>query len=288
MKYKLNSGWKLYKISYLADVNPGKSKPINRKDNEPTSFIPMENVDEVCGKIASLETRTFGEVKKGYTYFENGDVIFAKITPCMQNGKSAIVDNLIGGIGYGSTEFIVLRAKQGISNKWILHFLRTAELRKDAEDHFTGSAGQQRVSTSFISDSIIPYSDNHVEVNKLLPILDKSIDDSLKILNATKRQEEAINALQSSILRKYFAYDSEKELPKGWRFLKLSNRKYFDIINGLWSGKQSPLVPCKVLRNTNFTDTGSLDYSDVPTLLVEKKLLDKRKLESGDNKRPEG
>lgn len=87
----------------------------------------MENVDGVNGIVIEALNRPYAEVKKGYTYFEENDVIFAKITPCMQNGKNAIVTGLIDGIGFGSTEFHVIRCSEEVIPEWIHLFLRRQE-----------------------------------------------------------------------------------------------------------------------------------------------------------------
>ena len=89
------------KLSEVAQINP-RRPPIIRNDDEPTSFVPMENVDDVKGTIAHLNTVPYAKIRTGYTYFTNGDVIFAKITPCMQNGKHAVAEGLIDGFGFGS------------------------------------------------------------------------------------------------------------------------------------------------------------------------------------------
>ncbi len=221
MNINIPNGWEIKKISDISDINPGKSKTIIRSDKDSVSFIPMEAVDETRGLATTVYERPYEEVKNGYIYFEKGDIIFAKITPCMQNGKSAIVENLIGGFGFGSTEFIVLRAKPGISNKWLLHFLRTAEFRKDAEDHFTGSAGQQRVSTDFVSNHLIPYPTDPKIVDQLLLALNEKIITSQNIREAAQKQEEAVSLLQNSILNEFFPYKKGKKLPDGWKWIPL-------------------------------------------------------------------
>lgn len=86
----------------------------------------------------------------------NGDVLFAKITPCMQNGKSAIAENLVGGLGFGSTEFHVLRPTEVVTSEYIFWLIRRPTFRAQAEQNFTGTAGQQRVPTSFISNYPCP------------------------------------------------------------------------------------------------------------------------------------
>ena len=106
--YELPEGWRWVRLGEVCKVNPRRPRLV-RDDNAPTSFVPMTAVDEVTGTITDLRTRPFAEVKSGYRYFQEGDVLFAKITPCMENGKAAIAWGLIDGIGYGSTEFHVLR-----------------------------------------------------------------------------------------------------------------------------------------------------------------------------------
>ena len=122
-KTPLPEGWRWVKLGSISELNPRKSD-ITRSDNELTSFIPMEAVDAEKGMISALRERPYAEVKKGYTYFEEGDVLFAKITPCMQNGKHAIARDLIGGIGFASTEFHVIRPTEGILAEWIHYFVR--------------------------------------------------------------------------------------------------------------------------------------------------------------------
>ncbi|MDE0322610.1 MAG: restriction endonuclease subunit S [Candidatus Poribacteria bacterium] len=119
------------------------------------TFVPMEKVSAKYGE-ADLSLCKAIEEAKGYTRFRDNDLIWAKITPCMENGKSAIVDSLKGGIGCGSTEFHVFRALEEINIHYIHALLRLKSLRKHAALHFTGSAGQQRVSSEFFKELIIP------------------------------------------------------------------------------------------------------------------------------------
>jgi type I restriction enzyme S subunit len=121
-----------------------------------TSFVPMEAVSDVHGEVERYESKTFAKLKKGYTYFEDGDVIFAKITPCMQNGKHAIVQGLTDGFGFGSTEFHVIRPLDGVMPEWIHYFLRRKETLDAAVKTFTGAVGQQRVPPAFLSNLALP------------------------------------------------------------------------------------------------------------------------------------
>jgi type I restriction enzyme S subunit len=131
--------------------------------NTPISFIPMECVDEIYGEIHVIKSTTILQ-SKGYTKFEEGDLLWAKITPCMQNGKSAIVKNLENGIGCGSTEFFVLRpCNNNVLIDYIYLLLRHHEVLKAAQSSFGGSAGQQRVSSQYLKSIIIPIPDYSIQ-----------------------------------------------------------------------------------------------------------------------------
>ena len=110
----------------------------------------MSALDDVTGTIAHPQPRPYQEVSKGYTWFMDGDVIFARITPCMENGKSALAKKLFNGVGFGSTEFHVIRPGNKILGEWIHFLTRSKEFRNDAASRFKGTAGQQRVPQSFL------------------------------------------------------------------------------------------------------------------------------------------
>src|SRR5690606_30955161 len=114
------------------------------------SFVPMEAVDDGATGRVRLQSRPLAEVKKGYTPFAEGDILWAKITPCMQNGKSCIARGLQNSIGFGSTEFHVFRVRDSeVSAKFVWEFLSQESLRRVATFAFTGSAGHQRVPDTF-------------------------------------------------------------------------------------------------------------------------------------------
>jgi type I restriction enzyme S subunit len=119
------------------------------------SFVPMEAVEEGMNKVRLVD-RPLAEVRKGYTAFEDGDLLWAKITPCMQNGKSAIVHGLTSGTGFGSTEFHVIRAGSKVLNGYLLALLSMPSLLYAAQAAFTGSSGHQRVPALFLESLEIP------------------------------------------------------------------------------------------------------------------------------------
>ncbi len=139
-------------LEYYCEINP---KTIYPADVDEVSFVPMECVSDIYGEILSIRNGKISN-SSGYTSFKEGDVIWAKITPCMQNGKCAIANNLKNGYAYGSTEFHVFRTNNNAIPEYIYCLLRSKRLRNIAMDYFTGSAGQQRVGTDFLEALMIP------------------------------------------------------------------------------------------------------------------------------------
>ena len=130
------------------EFNPKKSEVKDMQDVE-VSFVPMECVG-VDGSFNIRENGPVSNYYKGYTYFRDGDVLLAKITPCFENGKAAIAEGCMNGIGFGTTEFHVARPKAGVSNSyWIKYMLKNDSVHELATINMTGSAGQKRIQTPF-------------------------------------------------------------------------------------------------------------------------------------------
>ena len=128
--------WDIVRLGDVCEINPStKGKFASCYENMPVSFLPMEAVKAGTGVMNPID-RKFAEVRKGYTYFENGDILFAKITPCMQNGKHAIARSLTNGVGFGSTEFHVLRPEKNIIAEWVYYFVSQKEFLRRAKNFF--------------------------------------------------------------------------------------------------------------------------------------------------------
>ena len=151
----ISEKWDNVKLSSVAKLNPsGTFKGVS--EDTLISFVPMEVVDEQFSVITTLTDTTISE-SSGFTKFRDGDLLWAKITPCMQNGKSAVVRNLTNGLGCGSTEFFVLRPKdERLSIEYLHVILHMKCVRETAMLYFGGSAGQQRVSSSYLENFNLP------------------------------------------------------------------------------------------------------------------------------------
>ena len=145
-------GWGISSLGEICEINPKKSQDARLTNGLLVSFVPMPSVSE-SGDIDATQVKPYDEVKTGFTYFAENDVLFAKITPCMENGKGAIATGLYNGIGFGSTEFHVLRpAKETATPRWIYTLTVFPQFRIDAASNMTGSAGQRRVPASFLEN----------------------------------------------------------------------------------------------------------------------------------------
>lgn len=171
--------WKIELIGQTCDINPPKKEIDSLGDVKEVPFLPMEFIKEDGEGIVEMEIRKISEVIRGYTYFRENDVLFAKITPCMENGKIAIASNLKDGIGFGSTEFHVLRPNINILlPKILFYWMARKSFRDFAKNFFTGTAGQQRVQKGFFDVVKIPLP-SLPEQHKIAEIL-KSVDDEIE------------------------------------------------------------------------------------------------------------
>src|SRR3989344_2010023 len=196
--------WEEKELGEICELNPKKSEVKDRADDLLVSFVPTSAVDEYLQTITSREERNLGEVRKGYTYFRNDDVLFAKITPCMENGKVAIARNLKNGIGFGTTEFHVIRAKKGVLPEWIHYIVGQPSFREIAKTRMTGSAGQKRVPVQFLEKFKIPLPPVD-EQKKIVARLD-SLSEKIKNLRQTQAETtENLKSLEQSVLHQAFS-----------------------------------------------------------------------------------
>lgn len=170
-------------LSALADVNPA---PRQVASDDTVGFVPMAAVSDRTGQISTLETRTKAQLTSGYKQFISGDVIFARITPCMQNGKSAIYRSADYPTAYGSTEFHVIRADDPQVSTWLHHVLRSQWLLDQAIHAFTGTAGQQRVPATFLRSVMVPAPRDFARASAQVAELERLQIDGLAMLERSE------------------------------------------------------------------------------------------------------
>ncbi len=180
----------MVRLGDICIINP--KAPVLADDLE-VSFVPMPKVGEQ-GEFDPSEIKEYREVKKGFTNFQNGDVLFAKITPCMENGKGAVAKDLKNGYGFGSTEFHVLRPDYSkVTSEWLYYLTSWNAFRKDAEINMTGSAGQKRVPKTFLEK----YEVNLPEVEKQNEMAD-TLEYIGKLIALRKEQLAKLDELVKS------------------------------------------------------------------------------------------
>ena len=208
---ELLRGWTSARLSEICEINPR----VNKATLDPASdvtFVPMPAVETETGNIDVSETRTFEAVRKGYTPFRKDDILFAKITPCMENGKMAIVPDLASTYGFGSTEFHVLRPRDGVDPRFIYHTVSNRAFRFHAEHNMTGAVGQKRVPAAILEEHEIglPPTNEQRRIVERIEALFEEVDRGVESLRAAKN---AIGLYHQSLLKSAF----EGRLTAEWR-----------------------------------------------------------------------
>ena len=195
--------WEQCSLSDVCTVNPKKADTKDLPDELEVSFFPMSALSEIYGEITDPQTRLLKEVRSGFTNFSEGDVVFAKITPCMENGKSAVVGKLVNDIGYGTTEFFVLRCSDRLYNRFLYHLVRDKLFRDKAKAVMAGAVGQQRVPKRYLET----YKLNLPKFNEqreIVRILDGSFAKEQQTKEAAEAVLEQIDLMKKSILARAF------------------------------------------------------------------------------------
>ena len=280
--FEIPEGWVWCRLGDISLINPKN----NLNDELDVSFIPMTLISEGFSNVHTSEVKKWKYIKERYTHFCNEDIGIAKITPCFENRKSVIFNNLKNGVGAGTTELYILRNNKTISfNKYLFWVVKTQEFINKGIESFTGAVGQQRVSKDFIENTLIPLpplAEQHrivqkieqlfalvdiIEVNK--KALEKLIEQAKsqvlsdavagKLTHQDPNDEPAEELLKR--IGKTTAPDTpyEKMLPKGWAWCKLGEVCSFE--NGYafnsndYQKKGIPLI-----RISNIKD-GEIDIS---------------------------
>lgn len=188
-------GWKRISLKneQYMELNPSKKEISKLDENMLVSFIEMASVSDK-GYIQSKIDRSLNEVRKGYTYFIENDILIAKITPCMENGKCAIAKNLTNNIGFGSTEFHIFRAKTGLDSSFLFYNLNQQNIREKAALAMTGASGHKRVPISFYENLTIPLPPLEIQekIVQNIELVEQQIDFLNLKLEFLEKEKEKI------------------------------------------------------------------------------------------------
>lgn len=225
---KIPKGWEVKKLGEICEINP-KTEILLLNESDEVSFIPMASVEAETNIFTESKSK-FSKVKKGYTKFRDNDILFAKITPCMENGKICIVNNLKFGIGFGSTEFHVIRPNKNTLSKYIYYFVSQISFRQMAQIYMTGAVGQRRVPSKILENFEIPLP----PLSEQKAIADKLDDSFAKIENAITNlinAKENLKLYKQSVLKSAFNGDLlPNTSPTHWEVKKLG--EIFNIVRG--------------------------------------------------------
>ena len=169
----MKDGWKLATVGDVCTYRPQRNGCADLKAESEVTFLPMEDLKAGAPHTEPRQTRPLQAVAKGYTYFQDGDLLLAKITPCFQNGKLAIAQGLTNGVGFGSTEYIVLRPGGEVSPKYVYYFLSRQEFRDGGVARMGGAVGQQRVPVEYVLTQHLPLPPLP-EQQRIVAILDEA------------------------------------------------------------------------------------------------------------------
>ena len=192
--------WTVRRLRHAVVLNPSKSEAGHQDPSSAVSFLPMEAIGEDGAIDLSLE-RPLSEVGNGYSYFRNGDVALAKITPCFENGKGAVMRELRNGVGFGTTELIVARPRRGAVTADYLHLVFSSiQFRQLGEAHMYGAGGQKRVPDDFVRDFAIalPPLEEQKRITKFLaleiPRIEAVIAEQRRLMALLTEKRQAVIA----------------------------------------------------------------------------------------------
>lgn len=289
--------WPASRIRNVANLSPGFSDG-PPESIEPCTVVPMELLSE-AGTIDTTSIQPFEDVNGGLTLFEAGDVLFAKITPCMENGKGAFIDRLPTRYAFGSTEFHVLRPSYAVHPKFLYYYTFNPVFRAYAAENMSGAAGQKRVSSRFLKDTRI-FLPPLPEQQRIAAYLDASCAAIDMAVAAKRAQIETLDGVRREIIQKAVTRGLEEhptlkktgnvwmnELPFTWELVSL--KRVSEIQSGLTLGKvyEGPLIERPYLRVANVQD-GHLELQNVTTIEVPEEIAHRVELRPGDVLMTEG
>lgn len=267
------TNWKRAKFGDVIEINPSVS--LKRGVSYP--FIEMADLSD--GR--KYTNPSANRILTGGSRFHERDTLFARITPCLENGKICQAKGLTNGVGFGSTEFLVFRGKNGISDTDFVYYLSRSEyVRRYAEQNLVGTSGRQRVAANVFDELEIDLPDLPTQT-RIASIL-SALDDKIEL---NRQMNHTLEQMAQALFKKYFVEDIDPEnLPEGW-----SNKPIGSLISnaigGDW-GKESRdelhEVQTTIIRGTDFENVVSANLDKIPIRFIKNSNFQKRRLEDGD------
>lgn len=266
---RVAADWTRSRIRNVAGLSPSFSGDYPG-DDESCTIVPMELLSDL-GLIDTSNTLPFQDVSFGLTLFEKGDVLFAKITPCMENGKGAFVEELPTRYAFGSTEFQVLRPSCRVNGRFLYYYTFNPVFRAYAAENMSGAAGQKRVSTRFLKDTrlFLPPTPEQERIAAYLDTSCAAIDmaiaakrcqlETLDALRKTIIQESVTKGLDPNVEMKDSNIDWLPVIPKDWNAAKL--KRHVQMIRGLFTIRPRN-DPAYYDGPYPFIQTGSISAAD--------------------------
>ena len=223
---RLPEGWRWSRLLDVGEINPRNEAT----DDQLAAFIPMSGIPQRHGHPIVAEVKRWGDVKKGYTHFANGDVVLAKITPCFENGKATVISNLPNGllIGAGTTELQVFRPiHPGILPEYVYLYLRSPLFTVEGEQKMTGTAGQKRVPTNYFATRAFPLPPTEEQI-RIVAMVEELMNLCARLEEQQQRRRLLQNALRQSTLHAMADAESPHELEESWQRLVPNFESLFD------------------------------------------------------------
>jgi len=256
--WDLPEGWRWERLQDIAEVNPRTDTGLAAGDQ--VTFLPMAAIAEETGRVDTSNKRSFAEVAKGYTKFRTDDILFAKITPCMENGKIAVVPTLEGGFGAGSTEFHVIRSEV-MEPRYLFHYLVQRDVRQNAQNHMSGSAGQLRVPTDYLRllPVPVPPADVQRQIVSRIDELFAEIDDGERALHEVRQGGETY---RQTLLKAAVTGD----LTATWRQTNPPQESGQQLLGRLLTERRAAWAANSHNRNRKYSEPPGPEIDGLPTL----------------------
>ena len=226
-------GWEVKRLRFLASINPTKLRN-NLKEDSLVSFVPMENVDEYGG--IHCQDRYLDGIGNGYTHFVNDDILIAKITPCFENGKGALAVNLTNGVGFGSTEFHVVRSFATMCPTYFFWVSTSFLFRKTGEAYMYGAGGQKRIPDSFIKNFKLP-TPPLAEQRAIAAFLDQQCSQIDSLITNKRRMLDLLDEKRRAIITQAVTRGLDPSVP-----MKDSGVAWLGLVPAGWTTQKLATV----------------------------------------------